>query len=85
VVKVSTQEYAQACGAFYDAVIAREFWHLGQKELDVSVRGAKKRASADAWVWDARNSGLEISPLAAVTVAAWGHKAHGAAQPPSIW
>jgi hypothetical protein len=34
--------------------------------------------SADAWVWDRRKSGLDISPLVAVTLAAWAHKAHGA-------
>jgi hypothetical protein len=77
VVKISQQEYAQGCGAFYDAVMARELWHLGQKALDVSVKGAKKRPSADAWVWDPRKSGLDISPLAALTVASWALKTAG--------
>jgi hypothetical protein len=76
-VKISQQEYAQGCGAFYDAVMARELWHLGQKALDVSVKGAKKRPSADAWVWDPRKSGLDISPLAALTVASWALKTAG--------
>lgn len=74
--KATATEYAQACGAFYDLVIAGELAHLGQGELNESVRGARKKLSADAWVWDRRKSGLDISPLVAVTLAAWGHKAH---------
>jgi hypothetical protein len=78
VIKVSAQEYAQGCGALYDGILAREYWHLGQKSLDESVARAKRRPSSDAWVWDPRKSQWDISPLAAVTVAAWAHKAHGA-------
>ena len=78
VIKASGTDYAQACGDFYDAVVAAELTHLGQKEVDVAVRGAKKRAAGDAFVWDWRRSGLDISPFAAVTLAHWGHAVHGA-------
>jgi hypothetical protein len=30
------------------------------------------KPSGDAWVWDRRNPNTDISPLAAVTLAAWG-------------
>lgn len=76
ITEVQTQEYAQACGAFYDAIVTRELGHLNQPELNVSVRGVRKRAAGDASAWDRRKSGLDISPLVAVTLAAWGHKAH---------
>lgn len=76
VVEVQTQEYAQSCGSFFDGVVAGDIKHLGQPELDVSVRGARKRPSSEAWAWDRRRSGLDISPLVAVTLAAWGQKAH---------
>jgi phage terminase large subunit-like protein len=73
VVKAPRQSYAQACGDFYDAVVGSELRHVGQPELNVSVAGARKRASGDAFVWDQRNSA--IMPLAAVTLALWGHVA----------
>jgi hypothetical protein len=78
VIQVQTQEYTQACGAFYDGVVTGELRHLNQSELNYSVRGVRKRASADASAWDRRKSDLDISPLVAVTLAAWGFKAHGA-------
>jgi hypothetical protein len=77
VVKATTQEYAQACGMFYDAVAQDVVRHLGQRELNVAVGGAVKRTSGDAFVWDRRKSSLDISPLVAVTLALWGHKVHG--------
>lgn len=76
ITEVQTQEYAQACGSFYDAVVSKELGHLNQPELNVSVRGVRSRAAGDASAWDRRKSGLDISPLVAVTLAAWGHKAH---------
>lgn len=76
VVEVQTQEYTQACGAFYDGVVAGELRHLNRPELNMSVSGVRKRASADASAWDRRKSGLDICPLVAVTLAAWGFKAH---------
>lgn len=73
--KLSQQEYAQACGDVFDAVKNREVAHIGQGELDASIRGAKTKPSGDAFVFDIRKSGLDISPLTAVTIAAWGRKA----------
>lgn len=71
VVDVSAQQYAQACGDLFDAVVNGELKHLAQPELDISVSGAKKKTAGDAFVWDRRRS-LDISPLAAVTLAFWG-------------
>jgi hypothetical protein len=76
VIKASAQEYAQACGMFFDAVVEGQFRHLGQGELDYSVRAAQQKRAGDAWVWDIRGD-AEISPLVAVTLALWGHKVHG--------
>jgi hypothetical protein len=76
VIKASAQEYAQACGMFFDAVVEGQFRHLGQPELDYSVRAAQQKRAGDAWVWDIRGD-AEISPLVAVTLALWGHKVHG--------
>lgn len=69
VLKVPVTEYAQACGRIYDFVVQGTVRHLGQRELDMAVRGATKRTSGDAYVFD-RKGGVDISPLAAVTLAA---------------
>lgn len=71
VVSASGSDYAHACGDFYDGVVNAEIRHLGQAELDMSAAGAQKKARGDAFVWDRRKS-LDISPLAAVTLAFWG-------------
>lgn len=68
---VSAQEYANACGHFVDLVEQAAFTHLGTGELAAAVRGATKRPLGDKWAWQ-RRSGVDISPLVAVTLAAWG-------------
>jgi hypothetical protein len=69
VVKVGTTDYAQACGRFYDLVVQDSIRHVGHRELDTAVRAATKRTSGDAYVFD-RKGGVDISPLAAVVLAA---------------
>lgn len=78
VVQAKAVDYAQACGTFYDLVVSGGLRHLGQPHLDVSVAGARQKPSSEAWVWDRRRSGLDISPLVAATLAVWG-----ASQPPA--
>jgi phage terminase large subunit-like protein len=74
---ISTEEYVQACGQFFDRASERGFRHLGTSELDTAVKGVATRPLGEAWVWSRRNSKVDISPLVAVTLAAWR-----AAQPP---
>jgi hypothetical protein len=71
VIPITRAEYAQACGAFYDGVNQRRIFHIGQPELDAAVRGAITVSSGDAWVFDRKKPTIDISPLAAVTIAAW--------------
>lgn len=77
VIKASAQEYAQACGMVYDAVVAGQIRHLSQPELNMSVRHAQRKPAGDAWRWDPRGS-IDITPWIAFTMALWGHKVHGA-------
>jgi len=69
---VGQQEYAQACGKLYDLVtsVPPGVRHLDQGALNTSVAGARKRSSGDAFTWDMRRT-LDISPLVAVSLAAW--------------
>lgn len=69
IVRVTSQEFAQACQAAYDDVIEHRWRHAGQAELDKAVSGATKRTVGDAWVFDRRGD-IDISPLVAATLAA---------------
>jgi hypothetical protein len=69
---VTTAEYGQACGGFFDAVPQMTFRHGGQEELDEAVRGAVKRPLGEASGWARKKSNTDITPLVAVTLARWG-------------
>jgi len=86
VLKPSTADEAQACGAFVDAAAPAEgeptLRHLGQPVLDAAVKGAAKVQLGDgAWRWSRRTSTVDISPLVAVTLAAWGRVSRPPAAP----
>jgi hypothetical protein len=78
VVPVNAKDQAQACGMLYDAVEQDAFRHLGEQALTSAVKGAVKRPLSDAWAWSRKNSGVDISPLVAVTLAGWGWQTIGA-------
>lgn len=70
----NAREVGQACGQFYQAAVdAKELRHLGQPELSVALAGAQKRPLGDAWAWSRKGASVDISPLVAVTLAAWGY------------
>ncbi|WP_327047277.1 hypothetical protein OG320_05130 [Microbispora sp. NBC_01189] len=82
VVQPTTREYAQGCGQLYDAVVPppeAEGWeaglrHLGQQSVSAALAGAAKRDLGDgAWAWARKGLAVDISPLVAITLAAWGH------------
>jgi hypothetical protein len=78
VTKTTARDMAQSCGQLFSAVTDSEsLRHLSQPDLDSSLARATKRELEGAWAWDGR-TGVDISPLVAVTLAAWGHatKAH---------
>lgn len=69
----SSPDYVVACGAFYEHVLAREIFHHAQPSLDDAVAGVGKRTLGERWVWGYKASEASISPLEAVTLAAWGY------------
>jgi len=75
VIKPTARDVAAAAGAFYDLTRpdVAGLRHLGQTALDAAVAGAAQRPIADAWTWNRRGSTVVISPLVAVSLAAWGH------------
>jgi hypothetical protein len=83
-VKPSMREVAQAAGQFYSGVAGDEPYvrHYDQSELSGALAAVQKRPLGDAWTW-ARKGPVDVSPLEAVTLAAWGHatRAHLTGQP----
>lgn len=66
-------QMAQACGAFYDAVVDDvSVRHIGQPPLDAALAAARKRELMDTWAWGRKASGADITPLVSVTLAHWG-------------
>ena len=66
------RDAAQACGQFQKLVASRDLVHLGQPVLDAALGGATIRPLADAHAWDRKNALVDLSPLVACTLAAWG-------------
>jgi hypothetical protein len=82
IVKPTVGEVAQSCGQFYDAATdSRTLRHLGdvpsQRPLRQALAGAQKRPLRDAWAWDRKHPSVDISPLVAATLAAWGFTTYG--------
>jgi hypothetical protein len=68
----SARDAAQAFGQFRDLADAGRLAHLGQDDLAAALAGAVTRPLGDALAWDRRSASVDISPLVAVTLAAWG-------------
>jgi hypothetical protein len=56
----------------YDGVEQDGIRHLDTPELNAAVRGAATRPLGDSWAWSRKNSTVDITPLVACTLAAWG-------------
>jgi hypothetical protein len=87
--EVTGREFAQSCGALYEAVVERAaFRHLNQDVLNTALVAAKRGPRGDAWIWHRRKSTSDISPLVAVTLAWHGFARFGsleAAAPLVMW
>jgi hypothetical protein len=70
-VVVVGSEMARACGDLFDRVTQGGLKHLDQPEITTALAGAAKRPIGDAWGW-ARKELVNIAPLVAITLAAYG-------------
>lgn len=87
-VEPKTRQVAGACGQFFDAVIEQRIVHLDQAPLSTALAGADKRPVGDGWAWARRGVSVDISPLVAVTFAAWAHGERAHIEPegaPNLW
>lgn len=70
VIRPSSQDVAHACASFFNATTDGSVVHIGQPDLDESVKVARQRPLSDAWSWDRK--GRNVAALFAVTLALWG-------------
>lgn len=80
VTKPSLGDSAQAFAQFYAAVTEGDgtITHLAQPELAAALGGATAADTGDGGkVWARKNTSVDISPLVAVTLAAWAHGRFG--------
>jgi phage terminase large subunit-like protein len=85
---ITGREMAQACGAFHEAAVEHHsFRHLNQTELNTALAGAKTRRLSDAWAWDRRTHGVNITPLVSTTLALHSWAKHGRENrgAPNLW
>jgi hypothetical protein len=71
VVRTGAAQMARACADLVDQVSARSIAHRSQAIVDDTLAGAGRRVLGDGWAWSRRRSDIDISPLVAVTLAAW--------------
>lgn len=86
VVKASARDTAQAFGWFYQEVTeGGRLRHLDQPMLAAALAGASTRSLGDARAWDRRGPSVDICPLVAVTLAAWGHASRVLDPAANVW
>jgi hypothetical protein len=78
IVQPVAREVAQGCGMFYRGVMdTRTLTHHDQPALAAALSVAITRPLGDAWAWDRKGSGSDITPLVAATLACWGLAVRG--------
>lgn len=85
VCRANTEDYGNACGQFFDAVINGTAKYLDpQPELDDAIASARAATLGDRWKWARRSpTSPDISPLVAVTLALW--RATTGGKIPTVW
>jgi hypothetical protein len=69
---ISTRDVVAACGGFYDLAMNNGLSHPDQPVLNEALASARKRPLGDAWAWHRKVTATDITPLVAVTFAAYG-------------
>jgi hypothetical protein len=78
VVKPGSNDVAQAFAQFYTGVADQSLVHLAQVDVAAALAGAARRPLGDgAFAWARKSTSVDISPLVAVNLAAWGHGKFG--------
>lgn len=74
--EIGTAENAVACGQWYDDATQDRLRHRADPRLTTAMLGATQRAVGDAWVFDRRGEGIDLTPLDGCTLARYGAALH---------
>lgn len=69
--ELGAADAATAHSSFVTACQEKALRHIDQAEVTAALTGAVRRPLGDAFAWSRRSSSVDISPLVAVTEAAW--------------
>jgi hypothetical protein len=72
VTSANARQMSQGCGLLYDAVTDKRLRHVNGTALNAALGSARKRVLGDSWVWQRKDTGTDITPLVACTLALWG-------------
>jgi hypothetical protein len=84
VLRTGAAQMGRACADLVDQVNTGSIAHRAQAALDEALSIAGRRALGDGWAWSRRSSAGDISPLVAVTLAAWSARTRPTLPPPRI-
>ena len=65
------REVQAGCAILFDGIVEHTIFHRPSPVLDRAATSGAARHSGDAWVFDRRNSPVDVAPLIAVTGAVW--------------
>jgi Phage terminase-like protein, large subunit len=93
--RASVADMVTGCQLLYDGIsgadlAGRDVVHIGQPELTEAARGAVRRDIGGSWAWARRDLAVDITPLAAVSLALFGHctprvQRPAPARPRAVW
>lgn len=80
------QEVAGGSALFYDQICEHRVYHRPAAILDRAAASGVSRNVGDGWIFDRRNSPVDISPLVACAAAVWlEHQVPGAPPQVHMW
>jgi hypothetical protein len=70
--EIGTHDYSIACGQWFDDAMTNKLRHKEDTRLTTAMLGATKRDVGDAWVFDRRGPGVDVTPLDGACLARYG-------------
>jgi hypothetical protein len=64
-------ELQAGCALFFDGVCDHTIFHRRSAVLDKAAASGVARRAGDAWIFDRRNSPVDVAPIVACTAAVW--------------
>jgi len=77
-------ELQAGCALFFDGICEHTIFHRRQPVLDRAAASGVARRVGDAWIFDRRNSPVDVAPIVACAAAVW-LEGRPAAPKPQVW